>query len=486
MGGRDVIAERYRLEHEIGRGGMGAVWLGVDTVLGREVALKQLALVEAGGPTAARAAREARLAARLSHPNVVAVFDLVEDGSRPWLVMEYVEGTTLSGLVADKGPLSPEGAANILGKVAAALLAAHQAGVVHRDVKPSNILLSDIGQVKLTDFGIARSTDSDQTLTQTGLVTGSPAYLSPEVASGQPATPASDVWSLGATLYFALTGRQPYEVGENVLGTLYRIVNDDPPRTERAGRLAPVLAGAMTRDPARRWTMAQVYEGLTASSSATAPAAQVTQAMPPLSLGTTTATLAGPTTPPPSPTPRIAPEPRHGRPRSRRGLLVGLSVVLLAAVTVLMFLLGSRSGDEDPSAATGGPTTAGREPSGPASSASPSPSEPESSATDDGPTDQGVRGFVTTYLQTAASDPESAFGMLTPEFQAASGGLDGYLGFWDGVNNLKSIDWIEPQVNGDLGVSYRYTYVYQGLGFKTQTIHLKLVYQDGRYLVAGE
>ena len=242
-----MIAGRYTLEAEIGRGGMGAVWRGRDEVLRRTVALKKIGVAPGGiTPDARRAEREAKLAAKLNHANVVAVFDLVEetsDGqSQQWLVMEYVEGTDLAELIRQRGRLSPDEAAPILAQVASALAAAHGAGIVHRDVKPSNILVAPDGQVKLSDFGIAR-TSSDPSLTQTGLVTGSPAYLSPEVASGQQATPASDVWSWGATLFHALEGRPPYQVGDNLLGALYRIVHEEPPRCEAAGWLAPAARG---------------------------------------------------------------------------------------------------------------------------------------------------------------------------------------------------------------------------------------------------
>ena len=172
------------------------------------------------------------------------------------MVMELVEGTNLSQIVKTNGALPPDQVAPILAQVADALAAAHSAGIVHRDVKPSNILVTPDGNVKLTDFGIARS-EADAALTQTGLVTGSPAYLAPEVATGRSATEASDMWSFGATLCHALTGQPPYDVGDNVMGALYRIVNDEPPRPASAGWLAPVLAATMVKDPAQRWSAAQ-------------------------------------------------------------------------------------------------------------------------------------------------------------------------------------------------------------------------------------
>ena len=256
---------------------MGAVWLARDEVLGRHVAVKRVGMMPGGAtPDLDRAEREARLAARLNHPHVVAVFDLVTDDEGQWLVMEYVEGVTLAGLVQRDGALDPEQVSPLLEQAADALAAAHAAGIVHRDVKPSNMLVTPDGQVKLSDFGIARA-EADASLTQTGLVTGSPAYLAPEVASGRPATDASDVWSLGATLYHALSGRPPYEVGDNLMGALYRIVHEEPPRLSNAGWLAPLLDATMTRDPADRWSMAQVHDFLVAGPDGTtvhpAPAA---------------------------------------------------------------------------------------------------------------------------------------------------------------------------------------------------------------------
>src|SRR4051794_24592199 len=263
-----LVAGRYTLEREIGRGGMGAVWLGHDDVLGRAVALKRVGMTPGGSsPDLVRAEREARLAARLNHPHVVAIFDLVNEGDQQWLVMEYVDGATLAEIVRRDGALTPDQASPVLAQAADALAAAHEAGIVHRDVKPSNMLVTPHGQVKLSDFGIARA-EADASLTQTGLVTGSPAYLAPEVASGQQATDASDVWSLGATLFHALAGHPPYEVGNNLMGALYRIVHEDPPRLDHAGWLTPVLLATMATEPADRWSMARVRDFLAAGPHA--------------------------------------------------------------------------------------------------------------------------------------------------------------------------------------------------------------------------
>ncbi|MGZ8742883.1 MAG: serine/threonine-protein kinase, partial [Nocardioides sp.] len=270
-----MIAGRYSLEREIGRDGMGAVWLATDEVLGREVALKRIGLLPgADSVDLARAEREAQLAARLNHPYVVAVFNLVVDPETDarWLVMEYVEGTTLAELVKEQGPLSPDDAAPLLWQAADALVAAHAAGIVHRDVKPSNILVDRSRRVKLNDFGIAR-TAADPSLTQTGLVTGSPAYLAPEVAAGGRGDETVDVWSLGATAYHVLSGHPPYDFGDNMLGGLYRLVNEEPPRLADAGWMAPMLEGTMSKDPSRRWTMAQVRDFLAGPNARVAPPA---------------------------------------------------------------------------------------------------------------------------------------------------------------------------------------------------------------------
>ena len=332
-----MIAGRYTLDREIGRGGMGAVWSGTDLTLGRTVALKRIGTAPGGGtPDVRRAEREARLAARLNHPHVVAVFDLVDEpeSGEQWMVMEHVEGTNLSEIVRANGALPPDEIAPILAQVADALAAAHTAGIVHRDVKPSNILVAPDGNVKLTDFGIAR-TEADAALTQTGLVTGSPAYLAPEVASGQLATEASDVWSLGATLCHALTGKPPYEVSDNVMGALYRIVNDDPPRPSNAGWLAPLLVKSLVKDPAERWSAAQARDFLAYGPP---PADEPEPDAAPVAGTTTLETLVAPV---PVSQPLAPPEPEPVGRRTPRALVLAavLTGLVLAGilVTVIAF-----------------------------------------------------------------------------------------------------------------------------------------------------
>ncbi|MGY2702928.1 serine/threonine-protein kinase [Nocardioides sp. HB32] len=466
-----MIAGRYTLDREVGRGGMGAVWLGRDDVLGRDVALKRIGMAPGGStPDLERAEREARLAARLNHPHVVAVYDLVNDGDDQWLVMEYVEGTTLAALVQRDGALLPDEAAPLLRQVADALAAAHAAGIVHRDVKPSNILVSPDGQVKLSDFGIARA-EADASLTQTGLVTGSPAYLSPEVASGQQATPASDVWSLGATLYYTLAGRPPYDVGDNVLGAMYRIVHEEPPRLSHAGWLGPLLEATMTTDPAARWSMARVRDHLTGAEGGEETR---TMAMPPPPAVPTPAVVA----PPP---PVIAPEPPREPVRRSRGgpIAIAAAAAAILLLAVIAWIAGSHSGDDSQTGGKGGSGS-------PRTSTSPStsPSSPSTSSPSTAVTADGMENFVETYLATVTTDPKSAWAMLTPDFQAQSGGFGQYQKFW---KDFQSADLLSADADPSTRrISYRVEYLHQD-GSKTQDdVTLTLEGKDGDFLIAGE
>lgn len=256
------IAGRYHVVRAIGRGGMGTVWLCRDEVLGREVAVKQIgALPGESVVEKKRAMREARAAAALNHHNAVAVYDVVDHDDRPWLVMEFVDGHTLSEEISREGRLSPQRAADIGSQLASALSRAHERGVVHRDIKPANVLIDRWGRPKISDFGIARGHGDDQ-LTQTGFVTGTPGYLSPELARGGDPDAASDVWALAATIYAAVEGRGPYESRPNPIAVLQTIATQRPRETEHAGPLEPALAAMMHEDPAQRWDMATAAKQL--------------------------------------------------------------------------------------------------------------------------------------------------------------------------------------------------------------------------------
>ncbi len=261
MGGAvppEVIAGRYRVEREVGRGGMGSVWLCRDERLGRQVAVKQVGgLPGESNLHLARALREARHSAALNHPNVVAIFDALEEGDHVWLVMEYVPSRTLDQMVREDGPLDPRLAARIAADVADGLAAAHALGTVHRDVKPSNILVrTDDGRGLIADFGIARTVGQEQ-LTRSGLVTGTPTYFAPELARGQEPSPASDVWALGVSLYVAVEGGSPYDEQVNALALLNTIAHQPPPAPTQAGPLTTAMEHMLDPDPEARWTMAR-------------------------------------------------------------------------------------------------------------------------------------------------------------------------------------------------------------------------------------
>ncbi|GGZ24358.1 hypothetical protein GCM10010300_79850 [Streptomyces olivaceoviridis] len=256
-GGERLVAGRYRLLSVLGEGGMGTVWRAHDEVLHREVAVKEVRFsldlpAERSKRMHVRLEREAWAAARVNARAVVTVHDVVTFDDRPWIVMELVRGRSLADVIGAEGALPPKEVARIGTEVLAALRAAHAAGVLHRDVKPANVLLADEGRVVLTDFGIA-TVEGDTALTMTGEVVGSPEYLAPERALGRTPGTASDLWSLGALLYTAVQGRSPFR-RTTALATLRAIVDDDLPPAHRAGPLAPVIEGLLLKDPEERMT----------------------------------------------------------------------------------------------------------------------------------------------------------------------------------------------------------------------------------------
>ncbi|HET9972377.1 MAG TPA: protein kinase [Streptosporangiaceae bacterium] len=251
-----VIAGRYRLQAPLGRGAMGVVWQARDQLLDRDVAIKEVqiadSLTEEERATAfQRTLREAKTAARLNHPAVVTVYDVAEDGGRPWIVMQLVNAQSLDQVLASSGPLSPRRAAEMARQLLSALSVAHAAGVMHRDVKPSNVLIGANDQAVLTDFGIATFAD-DPKLTQTGMVMGSPGFTAPERIRGEDASPASDLWSLGATIYAAVEGHGPFERRGGAMTTMSAIINENAPAAPTAGALGPVIAALLRREPEDR------------------------------------------------------------------------------------------------------------------------------------------------------------------------------------------------------------------------------------------
>ena len=261
-----LIADRYRLVKLLGAGGMGIVWQAWDERLHRPVALKMLRtqpeLTDSERQVATdRALREARITAGLRHPHAVTVFDVIEHDGQPCIVMELLESTPLSVLLSEHGTVTPSAAARIGAQVGSALAAAHKLRIVHRDVKPGNILMTAEGSAMISDFGISHAL-GDTTITATGMIHGTPAYLAPEVARGMPTTFASDVFSLGSTLYAALEGAPPFGSERNAIALLHKVARGGYPPPTHAGPLAPLLNQMLAADPKRRPSMTSVTDSL--------------------------------------------------------------------------------------------------------------------------------------------------------------------------------------------------------------------------------
>jgi len=268
-----VVAGRYRLSAVIGRGGMGVVWQARDELLRRDVAVKEMiwppSLTDQEQRAACRrATREAQVAARLNHRNVIRVFDIVEEDGCPWIVMELLPYRSLQDVIEQEGPLTPAEAAKVGLQILAALRAAHAAGIVHRDVKPANILIGPDNRVVLTDFGIAWAADSPAATT-VGLLLGSPAYIAPERARGGHSGAPGDLWGLGASLYTAVEGHPPFERA-NALASITAVVTDELAPATHAGPLWPVLSGLLRKDPDQRLDAAETERLLRGVSAAPA------------------------------------------------------------------------------------------------------------------------------------------------------------------------------------------------------------------------
>ncbi|MFE9748530.1 protein kinase [Saccharothrix saharensis] len=295
-----TIAGRYRLTERIGTGGMGVVWRAEDQRLRRVVAVKEL-LSRTGFDQESidRAVREGRIAARLSHPNVIALYDVVEHGGHPWLIMEYLPSRSLATVMSERGTLPADEVVRLGTQLANGLAAAHTAGVMHRDVKPGNVLVTEFGTVKVTDFGTSRAAD-EATVTASGMLVGTPAYLAPEVARGGKGEFPADVFALGATLYAALEGTPPFGVDGNTIALLHRVADGRFPPPRNAGPLEPVLMRLLDPNPETRPTMAEAADMLRGVRfDGTAPP------VPPKPAPT--AILAAPLDPVPEPEPAPAP-----------------------------------------------------------------------------------------------------------------------------------------------------------------------------------
>ncbi len=329
----DRVAGRYRLDSLLGSGGMGRVWRGRDEVLGREVAIKELRIPPGVSQDEAalltrRMAREAQAAARLVHPNIVTVYDVATHEGQPWIVMRLVTGRSLDRLIRDEGPLPAHRAAGIAVQILAALRVAHSAGVVHRDIKPGNVIVQPGDEVVLTDFGIA-TIEGESAITSSGTLVGSPTYLAPERALGRAAGPESDLWSTGVTLYEMVEGHPPYQ-RDSPLATLAAVINDPPPPHHQSGLLAAVLDGLLRKEPETRMPLglATTLLGRVAGSAATT-AEPAPDESPTADLNVRdTAIDIRPAGPPPPGAATTAPSDD----RKRRGWLLAVAAVVLVLV----------------------------------------------------------------------------------------------------------------------------------------------------------
>jgi serine/threonine protein kinase len=411
-----LLAGRYRLTAVIGSGGMGVVWQGHDELLGRDVAVKEIIwpphLTEQEQQVACRrATREAQMAGRLNHRNVVRIYDIAEDDGHPCIVMEFLPFKSLRDLLTDEGPLPPDRAARVGLGVLAALSAAHAQGILHRDVKPANILVGPDGRVVLTDFGIARAADSP-TLTADGALLGSPSYIAPERARGGQAgagAPA-DLWGLGASLYAAVEGHPPFE-RNGALATLTAVVTDEPEQARHAGPLEPVISGLLRKDPGQRLDAAEA-ERLLREVAEPPQRAPLAPEPPP---------LAAP--PPPladSAAADLEPwQPAAPSSRGSRRLMVALAVLVMAAaaVTGLAFALTSSRGQ--PASGAGGAPH-------PASSSGAASSHAATSHS----ASQGPSPAATPSARTSGSAPSASTGASSTGSAAGYGALPaGYYRF---------------------------------------------------------
>jgi serine/threonine protein kinase len=483
-----VIAGRYRLIERLGSGGMGVVWKAHDERLRRTVAVKQV-LVPAGltapqtEEIVRRTMREGRIAAKLTHPQLITVYDVIEDGGEPYLIMEYLPSTSLSQLLADRGTLPPEEVAAIGAEAAAALAAAHAAGVVHRDVKPANILIGDDGTVKITDFGVSRVV-ADITGTTTGTFAGTPAYLSPEVAKGSQATFASDVYSLGATLYTAVEGNPPAGSNANPMATLYRVASGeiDPPKN--AGTLTDVLLSLLNADPDRRPTMPDARAAL--AGSPTAPVEPPPPAAP--------VAPAGPVGP--------AGAVQDKAPaRRRRAVVLAVGLLVVALVAAGATLLFNRDDDTPSNADGANPTDSSNssnssDSSGSSDSSTTRSSEPATTTSAKPTTTTTVTTTTAPAVPPEPADPAAAisayyalmpgnrdagWARLSPRFQASpAGGRASYDGYWSGMSAV-SVSDVAPGAGNTVEVTVLYTRV--GGSQVRERHRYTLVNQGGRWLL---
>jgi hypothetical protein len=462
------IGNRYRVDERIGAGAMGAVWRATDELLNRTVAVKELLAVTPGTSAEAieesrqRILREGRIGARLQHAHVISMFDVVIHEDRPWLVMEYLPSDSLATVLKLKGPLAPLEVADIGRQVADGLAAAHLAGVVHRDVKPGNVLIAEDGRVKLTDFGVSRAVDDVQ-LTRTGLIAGTPAFLSPEVAQGREPLAASDVFALGATLYAAVEGVPPFGLDDNAYALLHKVATADPEPPQQAGPLTGVIMRLLATDPDVRPSASEARDLLASVAAGRVVAGPVPTlaAMP--TVAKAPATDPGPVT-------VTDARPPEARPARRRiPILIGAVVALLVVgggIVAAMLMSGRGSGaagtplvaapvttSQAAPATTVAPTVA-------PTTAAPTTATAAAPTTTRSPTPAaGVNdpvGFVRYYYSLLPDNASTAFALLSPQAQAESGGQQGYNNFYAGLQSV-TLDNVQQTGADTVTATVRFT-----------------------------
>jgi serine/threonine protein kinase len=351
----DLVAERYQLVDLVGKGGNGSVWRAQDMVLRREVALKEVFLPpDLPAPERVqlidRSRREAQIAAALSHPSIIRIFDVVEHAGLPWIVMELLQARSLAEILTQDGPLAPRVAAKIGLALVGALQAAHDAGIIHRDIKPGNVLISTDGRCVLSDFGAAQQHQVSGGTTP-GKVLGSAHYIAPERAVGHPAEPASDVFSLGVTLYAAVEGRPPFDRGDAV-STMRAVVQEPPESPRHAGPLTPLIGGMLAKDPQQRAPLPQVRQELQALLAGPLGTGGIPQQSPPFQQQGAYQDVSPPRT-------GARPQVREPEPEPTGNVWKSTSVIAICVLLVLVlgwgaykFLLGDTSGGggEEPGA----------------------------------------------------------------------------------------------------------------------------------------
>jgi serine/threonine protein kinase len=477
---------------------MGVVWKAQDERLGRTVAIKRLIVRYAISDgmteeTRKRAMREARIAARLQHRNAIALFDVAEHDGDPILVMEFLPSKSLSVVLEERGTITPEEAAEIGAQVADALAAAHAVGIAHRDVKPGNILLSDNGTVKITDFGISRALDDGTVTTSTSMLAGTPAYLAPEIARGDEPTRASDVFSLGSTLYHALEGRPPFGTNTNPLALLHAVASGNVPPPRNAGPLAPTLMSLMRVDPTERPSMAEA-----ATALATAPTVELAQPRVPLRTGPKTPpqpvlpTLAATPVPPQQTTALPRPE-RQRQATPRRHLVIVGAVALLVLAGTLLTVLALNNGDDGKGTRQAGPADTGGTTQQEKPTGSPSETTTSTQKADQVAPDAGVQigysnagVFVLDYYSDV-QNTAARWARLSDYAKSLFGSEQEFQEYWSQYTNLSSGNayGVTPNADGSVNVPVDVTFT-TASGQKTEKRTVRVTVINGQMLIDSE